>query len=209
MQSLKMFLVSAFASVVIFSSQTVLAQEVLIDTIPDFYFLEESMESSVETITIRACNHALSASATSPSADIQTLGLDCFAIVEVDKADLNQFIVDLNLDVQSFHKDFYLPIAGSGSLTVLSIIPLFKKFSFQSKIARFVTNPGVAVISLPIMGMTTLVLFVNSYDKGKHSSALLRKQIHSGLVTTTKDSSKTILKQFTNFLNEHGTLLIE
>ncbi len=226
MQCLKMFLVPILTPVLAFSSNTVLAQEVLVDTIPDFYFLEDDLESNGETINVYACREDSATERPSlNNKDFRTLGLDCFATIEVGRADLHQFVANLGLEMESLEKDFEKfngqnwmgALIGASSFVVGALVGFdtiieFIEGSRSREPMGYTLRSNKGKIFIVASSLVGIAIAANVIEFREHPYPIrkhLREQIRQGMVREMENNTKSreMFGLFTDFLNQHGTLL--
>ncbi len=217
-----MFLTSLLAPALILTSGPVLAQKALIDTVPDFYFVE-APESAGETLLVHACQDGKQ-KRTWLNGDLladnitEHITLGCIPI-EVTRADLDQFLRDLSAVLASPEeeenyenyraKKFLVPfgLIGFGGGAILATIStimhsLEVKHPPLSSRTSFIT----AIISIPLVIFSGLG--VDSLLEGNRyaTNQRLVRQIRAGLVYDENKNTdqRFAMEAFTEFLNTHG-----
>ncbi len=234
MQNWKTMVIPILAPALLFTSHRILAQEAPINTVPDFYFLEESGDRDGEVVRVYACHENSPAGETSlnrrePGSPMRTLGLDCSATIEVDKEDLHHFVANLGLEMESLRKD-YRWTEGKGILSVfIGFVSLISIGVTGTELFEIAKGLGLKNINAHTLKLNrTLILVFASSLAGLATSATwfkgmmdghpysvrqhLRDQIRRGLVTKVKhrhgsirsNYGREILGLFTDFLNQYG-----
>ena len=211
MKSLKIFLIFFLPF------GPVLAQKALIDTIPDFYFVEEALESAGATLTVHACQ----GEDLHPDNLTEAPASDCTP-VEVALADLDQFLKELNTVLESPEeakkygwyqtKKILAPLAGAGAMvgTVVGTMSSIMYFAMGVRHPSFL-GPTSALMTAFISASTLFISLntIKNLSEGNPyaTNQRLVQQISAGLVYD-EDRNHTdqhfAMKRFTEFLNARG-----
>ena len=209
MKNFKVLFVPFLSFALIFSSNPALAQN-LVNTLPDFYYLEDLND---ESLLIHACSRS-KIKDHSTVANLSTIGLDCAAVAEVSKVELYSFLSEA-IDEAENHfnreKPYYDKMATTLGLVGLSGVG-FYFWGFMTDFQK-PKNAFVLMISGAILGaggFSSAAGYSGERANKKRASIIpqtLEGQVHMGLVGRTSDGREEILQLFTDFLNDHGNAL--
>ena len=183
----------------IFSSSPVLAQN-LVDTVPDFYYLDEL---NGDSISIRACLFPKIEDRSSVE-NLLDKGLDCSVVAEVSNFDLENFLDSLldqakgRMDNTQSHNTLRSRIWGAVSVVGTTA---FFYGAFKDSILIFMSGIAAGVSGI----------LISSYYRSKNTQnqkawqlqQTFSQQVRSGVVGHISDR-ELFLQQFTDFLNEYG-----
>ena len=209
-KSFKVLFVPFLSFALIFSSSPTLAQN-LVDTVPDFYYLENLNDDS---LLIQACSRSkIKDHAT--VANLSTVGLDCVAVAEVSKEELYNFLAEAIDEAKNhFNRSnlsYKRKTAGS-FIALVSGVGLYAWGGWlvdpsKSKNGMLLVASGIVLA----MGGFTGLLGFGVQDKENEKVSIipqtLEEQVHTGLVGQASEGQREILNLFTDFLNEHGVPL--
>ena len=191
-KSFKFLTASFLSTVLLFSSPTILAQKELIESIPDFYYLEKTTEDGI--VPVRGCYK-------------QVGRLHCPITVELTALKLQSFLIPLIEEAESLNNEIRYSVIGTGFFLggMAILMSKVKKAPRSFEIAIMTenatrTSKTFGVLGALFLGWNVLV----SLDKLTlyGLSEPLAKQLESGIV-----SSERTLIEFTDFLNEHGKVI--
>ena len=222
MESFKLFFVSFLSTVLIVSSSAVLAQNQLIEGVPDVYYLEEHEDG--ENVRVTACFRASEGQETSGEG-LRSLDSNCDTVVEVSLADLESFASQLNSEIDSIGlnsnqlNEAFGILGGTASLVGL-FVGLAKSLdgAFPKNPPK---NPKAIAMGMAIMLVSAGALFGWGYlgfnanrNLANHArSQNLVQQLREGKVNGEnyrrnlqwrKQRRFLILQRFTDFLNQYG-----
>ena len=193
-----------FSAALIFSSHPIFAQN-LVDTIPDFYFLEDARDGF---FPVRAC----STSTTTENDFVKTLG--CPIVATISVSDLKNFLADFSREAEnnlanvksSYEKPKYISYgtAIGGLLGAITVIKKYPQHSLAPKgAARFFwASVATSVVGLIAAGYSDSL--ITKADMHYDWQQSIEREIRSGVVGRSSHNREAVLQQFTDFVNQYG-----
>ena len=198
-KSFRVLFVPFLSFALVFSSGPVLAQN-LVDTVPDFYYLEDLNDDS---ISVRACSFPTIEDRSSVK-NLLDKGLDCAVVAEASKSDLENYLDSLLSKTQNL-VDNVQPLNTLlsrllGTASLVGVVTFFYGlFTDRSRMSL----GGFLVLAPGLLALTYYIDQNNQIQTAHQSQLTFSQQVDSGVVGHVSER-KLFLQQFTDFLNEYG-----
>ena len=210
MKSFKV-LTASFLSAILLISPGILAQDKLIDAVPDgFYYLEKNAENASSLV------HVCSSQAKFNSEN-SVLEMKCNIVAEIDESYLEEFLDEIRLQQVVSNKHTKFKGSGIGLVSLSALLTVVVGVLGEGPYRKRLNTASVVQVAL--IGLSGLGLFAYGWSAGRLNKqnqnyyTEFESQIHSGVIGQGKrihtffsdhDSKYAMMEEFTNFLNQYA-----
>ena len=189
------------SAALIFSSGPVFAQN-LVNTIPDFYYLEDASD---EFFSVRACS-----TPTAENNSIKTL--DCPVVATISVSDLENFLADSSREAEDHYNHTKshsqklqyasLGMVFTGLIGVNITIGLAQTISKKAFYSSWYAS--ILIMLGGLFSGSTHSRLTQKNRNHYQAQQTFEQQVRMGLVGSAPHHREAILQQFTDFINQYG-----